>query len=119
MIVDDVETYLQTNMSGKDVIKHFFNEDNDTQIVVRSLGGDNTIRTDIVETRLSIFTRSKTFATAKADILTAYTLLHNVSGVLATSTQIIKALGLPYLIEKDENDRFIFNFMIMVRSSAL
>lgn len=119
MIIDEIHTYLSTNMPGKDINKNFFREDGDTQIVVMDIGGTSSIRSTVTEKMYRINARSSTYATAETDIQSIYNLLHNQSGVLTTPTQIIKSKEVPYFIHQDENRRFYFTSTFVVRSTGI
>ena len=106
-------------MPGKDINNNFFREDGDEQIAILDMGGDSSIRSDIVQKHFEIFNRSLTYSTAETDSLTIYSLLQETSAILTTATQIIKVEVLPKFMLQDDKRRFIFMSSYFIRAAGL
>ncbi len=119
MILENLESYLQSSLPTVAIRMDALSPTPDTQVVIMGIGGKATIRSSMVEQDYKILVRSATYTTAYSTMNSVYTLLQGAGNVLATPTQIIKAISTPYYIGRDENQRALFSCNFMVRSNGL
>ena len=120
-LVDDIMSFLSTNMSGKTIKGDKFGPSPDDQIVIKTMPfGEPTVRSGVIDQRVMIVSRSASRATAKADIDTAYDLMQKkTTNFGSIPIQICRCTQSPYFMTVDENDRPMFGMDFLIRTKGL
>ena len=129
MVLDDLYTYLQGAGVGLPMQKGTIAGEPDDVLAFRETGGfppqhvlavgpGNAV---IEEPTIQVLARSMAYDTAEQAIRLVYRLLDGLrnQSINGVDYHFISALQPPFLLERDENDRFVLAFNVHIRRQTV